>query len=111
MGFVVTDERLEQALRVIASTDTEIANARAHVLRTEFMAKCAESLAYKAMDASMSVEDRKRSIPISMGVKEEHEKHWNAVTHYEALRAKREREYMVIELYRTASANQRRGNI
>lgn len=111
MGFVVTDERLEQALKMIASTDIEIANARADVLRTEFLAKCSESLAYKSMDSSLSVEDRKRAIPISMGVQEQHEKHWNAVTHYEALRAKREREYMVIELYRTASANQRRGNI
>lgn len=111
MPFVVTDERLEKALSLIANSDTEIANAKAQVLRTEYLGKCSESLAYQAMDKNLSVEDRKRAVPIAQGVQEQWEKHWQAVVHYEALKAKREFNYQVIELYRTASANQRRGNI
>lgn len=111
MAFVVTDERLEQALKMIATTDLEIANAKANLLRTEYMAKVSESLAYKSFDSSLSVEDRKRRIPLEGAVQMEWEKHWAAVTHFEALKARREREYVVIELYRTVSANQRRGNI
>lgn len=111
MAFAVSDERLETALNRLASTDTEIANARANVLRTEFMAKCAESLAYQAMPKDLSIEDRKRAVPVAQGVQEQWEQHWGAVTHYEALKAKREREFIVIELYRTTSANLRRGNV
>src|SRR5690348_11960900 len=108
--MVITEERLEKALRLIAQTDAEVAGWKSMVLRTEFMAKSAEALVYKALSEG-TVEDKKMAVRLAPETHKAWDEHFKAVSEYEKLKAFREREYIVIELYRTMSANQRKGNI
>jgi len=109
--MIVTQQRLEKALHFLAETDTENAQWRGAVLRTEHMAKVAEALAYQQLDKSMTVEDRKRAVLLVPEVQKAHEEHFKAVTEAERLKARRQREVIVIELYRTMEASRRVGNI
>ena len=105
----ISEERLEQALKFIAESDQQIGHWRAEVLRSEFVMKSAMALAFKAQEGS--IEDRKQSALLLPEVKEAAERHFKAVLEYEKLKAQRERQYIVIELYRTMSANLRRGQV
>lgn len=105
----ISEERLEQALKFIAESDHQIGHWRAEVLRSEFLMKSATAIAFKHMEGS--IEERKQSALLTEEVKDANERHFKAVLEYEKLKAQRERQYIVIELYRTMSANQRRGNL
>lgn len=107
--MVISDQRLEQALTFIAESDQQIGHWRAQVLRTEFLAKSAEALAFKSQQGA--IEERKQSARLTPEVSAAWEKHFQAVLEYEKLKAQRERQYIVIELYRTMSANLRRGQV
>jgi len=107
--MVITDQRLEAALTFIAESDLQIGHWRAEVLRSEFLVKSAIALAFKAQEGS--IEERKQSALLTSEVKEANERHFKAVLEYEKLKAQRERQYIVIELYRTMSANLRRGQL
>ena len=105
----ISEQRLEQALTFIAESDLQIGHWRAQVLRSEFLAKSAEALAFKAQQGP--IEDKKMSARLTPEVCAAWEKHFEAVLEYEKLKAQRERQYIVIELYRTMSANLRRGQL
>lgn len=107
--MVITDARLEAALRFIAESDLQIGHWRAEVLRSEFLVKSATAIAFKHMEGS--IEERKQSAILTPEVKDANERHFKAVLEYEKLKAQRERQYIVIELYRTMSANMRRGQV
>jgi hypothetical protein len=104
----LNDDRVDQALAVIAESDLQVAEWKGAVLRTEHMAKVAEALAYKTLDGS--VEDRKQAVRLFPEVQKAWEDHFLAVVKHEALKARREREFIVIDLYRTVEASRRRGN-
>lgn len=106
---LVEESRVDTALRFLAETDREVAAWRGSVLRTEYMAKCAEALAYKVLEGS--IEDRKQASRLDENVKKAWSEHFDAVVAWEQLKAKREREFIIIELYRTEEASRRKGNI
>lgn len=108
---MITEERLDKAMTFLATTDLECATRKSMVLRTEFMAKHAEALVYKALGNEGSVEDRKQAVRLHESVMKAWDEHFNAVRDYENLRAQRERNVLVVELFRTYSANRRQGNI
>jgi hypothetical protein len=108
---MVTAERLDKAMNLLATTDLECATRKAQVLRTEFMAKHAEALVYKALGNEGSVEDRKQAVRLHESVVKAWDEHFNAVRDFEALKARREREVLVVELWRSMNANRRAGNI
>ncbi len=103
-------DRVDRALGVIAQTDLEVAEWKGAVLRTEHMAKVAEALAYKAQSDG-SVEDRKQAVKLDPDVQKRWEEHLQAVVKHEALKARREREFIVIDLFRTIEASRRKGNV
>jgi hypothetical protein len=110
---VISQERLEKALTRIARTDETCAQLKGQVLRTEFMAKVAEALAFKQSEAS-SAEGKKQDARLSDIVQAKWEEHFKAVTEYEKVRASREREMVIIEVFRTLESSRRmgaRGNI
>lgn len=107
----LTEERVDQALAEIAQTDLQVAEWKGAVLRTEFTAKSAEALAYKALGSEGSVEDRKQAVKLVPEVQAAWEQHFLAVVKHEALKARREREFIVIDLYRTVEASRRKGNV
>ncbi len=107
--MLVSEDRLEKALSYLAQTDEACAEAKAHVLRTEHLAKVAEALAFKATEGP--VELRKQIARLAGPSREAWEAHFQAVVAYETLRAKREKEVLVIETWRSLNANQRKGNV
>lgn len=107
--MVVPDARVDKAMAFLAQTDLEVAEWKGMVLRTEFMAKAAEALVYKALEGS--VEDRKQGTRLDENVKKAWEEHFKAVVQHETLKARREREILVIELWRSVNANRRAANI
>lgn len=109
--MVVTDDRLDRAMQFLATTDLEAASRKAMVLRTEFLAKHTEALVYKALGNEGSVEDRKQAVRLDERVVKAWEEHFIAVREYENVKAQRERNVLVVELWRTTQANRRAGNI
>lgn len=106
---MVSEGEMERALRWMATTDTEFADWRVHVLRAEYMADVAESLAYKLLEGT--VEDRKRACKAAPEVTRAKEEYFTAVRGYEKLRAQRKTAELLIETWRSVNANQRRGNV
>ena len=103
---MIEEKQLEKAMNYLADTDREGAELKADVARTEFLAKVCEAMHYKAGEGS--IEDRKQSARLAPEVKAAWEKHFQAITEYETVRAKRERAVLTVEVYRTESANRRR---
>lgn len=108
--MVVTDERLDKAMSYLATTDLECAERKAMVLRTEFRAKHTEALVYSAFTEG-SVEDKKQATRLDERVVKAWDEHFNAVRDYENVKAQRERNVLVVELWRSTNANRRHGNI
>jgi len=106
---MIKEEEMERALRWMATTDTELADWRVAVLRTEYLAAVAESLSYKLMEGT--VEDRKRACKAAPEVQTAMENHFATVRGYEKLRAQRKSAELLIETWRSVNANQRKGNI
>jgi hypothetical protein len=106
----VSDDRLDKAMAFLAQTDSEFAEWRGAMLRAEYMAECAESLAYAAITEG-SVEDRKRAAKVAEPVKQAMENYFKAVVEFERLKARRTREVLVVELWRSVNANRRVGNV
>ncbi|SRR5581483_5452171 len=110
MALEVSDDRLDAALRTLANTDVELGDRKALVLRSEFMAKHAEALTYKALTEG-GVEDKKMSVRVAPEVVKAWNEHFDAVREFETLKARRERQIIVVELWRSIQANRRVGNV
>ncbi len=106
----LSDERVEKAMHFLAETDLEFATWRGMVLRTEYMADVAESMVYKSIQEG-SVEDRKRTAKIAPETQKAMSEHFEAVVKFESLKARRAREVLVVEIWRTLQANRRVGNV
>lgn len=104
----ITGDRLERALSYIATTDAEYGQWKAMVLRTEYMAGVTEAMVFTALGGP--IEARKRSAKCDDQVKAKWEEHFSTVAKFETLKARRAREMMIVELYRTMEATRRMGN-
>lgn len=107
--MVVSERRLEKALALIAETDNEYAEYTGAVLRAEYMAECAESLAYQQLTGT--VEDRKRAVKLVPEVQKAWENYFQVLVNMERVKARRKREFIVVDVYRTQEASRRVGNI
>src|SRR5882757_3886166 len=107
--MIVTDKEVERAIRYLEQTDAEVADWKVAVMRAEHMVDVTESTVYQA--ASGSIEDRKRFAKASPEVMIKQEELFRAVRNHEVIRAKRKRAELMVELWRTLSANRRQGNI
>lgn len=96
---------MERALRWLATTDIRLAELRVEVLRTEYMADVAESLAYSHLEGS--VEDRKRGAKASTERGDAMEKFFVATREYEKLRAQRKSAELLINAWQSVNANRR----
>lgn len=108
--MLISEQRVEKALGIIAETDREVAAWKGQELRTEFFAKTTEALAFKSAEGS-SAEERKQMARLAPEVQKAWEEHFVAVTKHAEVRARREREFAVIEVWRSINANQRKGNV
>jgi hypothetical protein len=108
--LVVDDDRLDQAMCYLAETDLEFAHSRGMMLRTEYLADVAESMVYSSLTEG-SVEDKKRTAKIAPETRKAMEEYFGCVVQFETLKARRAREVLVVELWRSTNANRRVGNL
>lgn len=106
---MITSERLEKALQYLATTDAETAEAKADVERCIYRCKHARALEFQGADGS--VEARKASAETSQSVQQAEDRRIEAIVKFEKLKAKRETEGLVIEVWRSLNANRRTGNL
>jgi len=102
-------ERAENALRYLALTDDEIAEAKMQVSKSEYLAKLREAFAFKAAEGE-TVRDREVSAKTDPESQQAWNTHFLAVTQYEKLRAKRERAFHTLDWARTLEASRRQGS-
>lgn len=96
-------------MQFLATTDLEIASWKGQMLRTEYMAKVAEAMAFKALEGG--VEERRQAARTIPEVQAKWEEHWDTVVKYENLRARRERAVLTVELWRSVNASRRQGQM
>jgi len=102
---MITEDRLTKALTYLAHSDEDCAARKAEVARTEYIAKLHEAIGFKA--ATGTVDERKADAKVSS------QKYWfdhfEAIKNYEQMRAKRELEALVVDVWRSINANRRQG--
>jgi hypothetical protein len=93
-------------MEYLADTDTECAELKADVARTEYIAKLKEAVAFKVADGN--IEERKAIARSSGDAQTAWDAHFSAIRAYEIVRAKRERAVLVVDVWRTTQANRRK---
>ena len=104
---MISDERMEKALRFLAETDDDIANAEGDVLRAEKLVEMIKDKLYLAAEGSVA--DRKAKANVAAEVAPHEMAHIEALVKHRQLKSKRETEKLVIEVWRTFQANRRMG--
>ena len=104
---MITDDRMEKALRYLAETDEEIAEAEGELLRSTKLCEMVRDRIF--LGATGSVEARKATAGCSAEVAKLEEEVVTATVRFRHLRAKRDTEKNVIEVWRTYQANRRLG--
>ncbi len=107
--MIVTEQQVEQALRYLAETDEEYGRAYGRVEGAHNQHKAIKAVAF--LEATGTVAEREAKSLTADTVKAAANAYENAVAERETIRAKRKRAELIVEVYRTVSANQRRGNV
>jgi len=105
----ITDESVEKAVNYLASTDERHANARAEYNALSELRKTVRAFCFG--DAEGGVKEREMAAECHPDYVAHIEKIKQAEIEFHTLHNKRKRAELTIELYRTYSANVRRGNI
>lgn len=105
----LTEDRVDRAMHTLAETDAEVADAKVAVLRSEMKAKSVEALIYTALTGS--IEDRKQAVRLDPRFEGAWEDHFKAVALHERLKNFREREVLVVELYRSVLSARKAGMV
>jgi hypothetical protein len=105
----VTDERADKALRYLVETDESAAVAKTEMERAEFAAKAIKDAIFKRLDGSVA--DRQADAGASNEYALAMNHYFACMEIFEGLRNKRQTEALVIDVWRSVQANQRKGNI
>jgi hypothetical protein len=104
-----SDENRDRAMEYLAETDELAASLKANEVRTEYLAKVAEALAFRMCEGS--VEAKKAEAKTMPNVLEAWKEHFQAIQDYELVKAKRARAVLVVDTWRSVNANRRAGNV
>ena len=108
--MIISDDRLETALKYLASTDPQIGQLKANLEELEDHKKIQYAICYCDSVAD-TVSDRQQSAYTD----KRYIDHINSLADvrivYEQLRAKRRTQEIIVDVWRTIQANLRRGNI
>lgn len=106
---MISEDRLQKSLTYLAETDRSAAAAKAEMLGYEHQEKTV--LGVEFLSATGTVAEREAKARTSAAYLEWRDKYEKAVLEYETLRTKRNTETLMVEVWRTLQANQRKGNI
>lgn len=104
---MITDEKVEGAMRYLAETDEDYANAKGDTERFDILRKRTRMRAFLAHDGTVA--ERNAEAEIDGDVEAADSAYVNAVIKYETYRAKRQRAELVVEVWRTIQSNRRAG--
>ncbi len=105
---MISEERAEKALRYLVDTDEPCALALAELVRAEYGWKATREAVFT--HAEVTVGERKAIAATHHATKEAHERYCAAVALYSKMANKRETERIVLDTWRTISANRRMGS-
>ena len=104
---MISEERVEKALRYLAESDLSAAEAKADMERAE--AKCKSVKQTVFLHAEGTVAERTAIADTDKNTLEAQEAYFEAVAVYSHFANKRETEHILIDLFRTLAANRRKG--
>lgn len=104
---MISEDRLQKALTFLAETDELSANLKAQMLRREYVSDLARKRAF--LGAEGNNEERKAIAEVSQPVMAACGDYFDSVGEFEKLKAKRATEELIVEVWRTLSANRRQG--
>ncbi len=107
--MIVSESRLQKALTYLAETDESAANAKALMIGIENQEKTILGTVF--LEMSGTVAEREAGARSSQALKDWQSQYKDAVYNYEILRNKRNTESLIVEVWRSLNANQRKGNI
>jgi hypothetical protein len=106
---MITEQRLTQALKYLAETDEPAAKAKAYMLGLGGQEKTI--LATQFIGAEGTVAFREATAMTSKEYADWASQYKGSVYDFEILRNKRSTEALIVEVWRSLNANQRRGNV
>lgn len=104
---MISDERAEKALRYLAATDESCAAAKAHQERMEYKAKAVRQQVFLIEEGTVA--ERQAKAEVDHDHQNALEQYFDAMKTYSAIANKRETERIVLDTWRTISANRRSG--
>lgn len=105
----ITDKAVEDSLELLAKTDESYAKLKARVKALEYQGKTIKAQAF--LIATGTVAEREANAYTSQEYTHWLEDYENAMADAGIQEAKRKRAELTIELWRTESANKRKGNL
>jgi transcription elongation GreA/GreB family factor len=106
---VIDDTRLSGALELLSSTDEEAAELKVNAMRKEYLVDLKRKQMFLSSEGN--IETRKALAESSREVQDSITVYLDATVEFEKLKAKRTTEALIVEVWRTQSANQRQGNV
>ena len=106
---MISDERAEKALEYLVKTDEQAAALKAAVEALNEKRRMTRSVEF--LKAQGSAAERTETAYASEAYLQAVEDYENAVADYEVVRNRRQTAAIMIDMYRTESANQRKGNV
>lgn len=104
---MISDERAEKALRYLVDTDEAAAAAKAEMERAEFAYKRTREAVFT--HAQGTVAERQATAMQHATTLESHERYVMSISLYNKVNNKRDTERIVLDMFRTLSANKRMG--
>lgn len=106
---MITDEKVEKALNYMAETDKEFANAHGLLEGLKRQTKTIEGAIF--LTTKGTIPERMAQVHTDQAYIDHTHKISEANYDYELLKTRRNTAELIIEVWRTESANQRRGNV
>ena len=104
---MISDERAEKALRYLAISDESCAAAKANQERMEFKAKAVRQQVFLIEEGTVA--ERQAKAEVNRDHQNVLDQYFDAMKTYSAIANKRETERIVLDTWRTISANRRSG--
>ena len=106
---MINYERVEKALTRLAETDQPCADLKADVVRTDKRAKAIHSAIF--LRQTGTVKEREAIADNSPDYQDSLEEHFKAIELYEGIRNERNREELVIEVWRSINSARNKGQV
>lgn len=107
---MISREEVGEALRFIAETDHDYAEAKTEVERSTWLCKHTRAIVYESVSGK-SVEDRKQAVERAEKVVAAENRRIEAILAFESIKAKRETKQLVVEVWRSVEATRRRETV